>query len=859
MAAGVVRACGCGKRRSPAVASALALVLLCAGAALAEVSARAHLDRSQVQVGSAANLSIEVAGAQNAPAPALSAPDGLSLRYLGPATQVSIVNGQMSASVTHRYAVTALKAGTYTLGPIIVDLGGQQLDAGSVTLQAVAGAPPRAGGSGAAAPAEVLRLVLSTPKAELYLHERVPLTLKLYIGNVRVADVQYPTLPGEGLAVDKFPEPTQRQEQTAEGVFQVVDFQTMLTPLRSGPLPLGPAKMSLNVLSRRRGGGDPFFERFFGDDPFSTQRRPVELQSEPLTLTVLPLPEAGKPADFSGAVGAFEFEAKAAPLELAVGDPVTVTVTISGAGNLDNVTAPAITGSDTLRAYPVQAQPSDQPQEKVFEQVVMPQQPGAMTLPALRFSYFDPAARAYRTISPPPIALAVRPSAQAQAAPQIVGAAPPAWPRVQEPLGRDIVFIKDAPGEFTPIGARRYHGALFWLYQPIPLLAWIAVVLYDRRRLRLSGDERYARFTRAGRAARQAIAGARAALQAGDQAGFYNAVARAVSDYLSAKLDLPPGSVTADSASARLQARGLPGALAIELEEFFATCERVRFSPGAAGADGMERTLERADAIVRALERERRLARSAAALLMLLALAGLAVAATPAAEAPNTIFFHANALYSEERYGEAAAEYERVLTSGWASASLYFNLGNAYFKAGDAGRAALNYQRAHRLRPRDPDVRANLGYAQELSGDTEALPMWARLLFPLAERMTGDELLLAATAVYTALVLVLICGRLLPTTRRLVARLALAAGLVLALVLSSGVYRLAAMELPPYAVVVAAAEATVRFEPSASGTAHYAVKPGSVVRIITEREGWAQVARRDGQRGWLERAALAAL
>jgi SH3-like domain-containing protein len=67
------------------------------------------------------------------------------------------------------------------------------------------------------------------------------------------------------------------------------------------------------------------------------------------------------------------------------------------------------------------------------------------------------------------------------------------------------------------------------------------------------------------------------------------------------------------------------------------------------------------------------------------------------------------------------------------------------------------------------------------------------------------------------------------------------------------------IDLPPYAVVVADKETTVRFEPSDSGTAHYAAKPGTVLRILTEREGWAQVSRSDGQRGWIEAKALAPL
>jgi tetratricopeptide (TPR) repeat protein len=831
--------------------SLLAAVLLLPAVAAAQIGVHASIDPPQVQLGESAALSIEVQGAQNAPVPDIPAVDGLTVQYLGPATQVSIVNGRVTQSITHRYSVAPSKAGAFTIGPLAVTIGGQRYDAGSVTLNVgQAGAPT--GSAGTTAGGEQLKLVLRAAKTELYLHERVPLSLLLYVGNVRVSDLQYPNLPGDGLAIDKLPEqPQQRREQTPQGAFQVVDFTTTLTPLRAGTLTVGPATMGLNQIVRGR-GGDPFFGQLFGDS-----RRPITLRSDPLVLNVLPLPEANRPADFGGAVGRFEVDVKAGPLSLAAGDPVTVTTTIRGTGNLDALTAPAITGSDTLRVYPVQqgtASPGGG--DRVFEQVVIPQRAGNVALPETRFSYFDPDARTYRTIVHPPIAMTVRPSAPGQAAPQIVGGGPaPARP---ESLGRDLVFIKDTPGTLVPIGTRRYRSLLFWSLQVIPLAAWLAASAFDRRRQRLTGDVRYARFTRAGRAARAAIAGARQKLSAGDHAAFYDAVARAVGDYLAAKLDLPPGGVTAEAVRNRFGGRELPPELARDLEEFLATCERARFAPAADASAEMQRTIERADAIVRALERERRLGRAVAAAALLVTVARLGWAA-PATESPNTVFFRANTLYAEEHYAEAAAQYEAILAAGLESGNVHFNLGNAYFKAGDVGRAMLSYERARRLIPGDPDLLANLGYARSLTGTTGEPSVWARLLFPLAERFSSDGLLTVTSVLYTLVMGLLVLGRLAPAAARAGRVGAIGAGVGLALLVPSVAHRLLTVDLPTYAVVVAKEEATVRFEPAAGGTAHYQTKPGSVLRVLTQREGWAQVARDDGRRGWIEQSALATL
>jgi hypothetical protein len=153
--------------------------------------------------------------------------------------------------------------------------------------------------------------------------------------------------------------------------------------------------------------------------------------------------------------------------------------------------------------------------------ITFPERAGSFTLAAPRFSYFDPAAGAYRTLTAPPIALAVQASTQPAAQPPVgAPAATPARAAAPETLGRDIVFIKDTPGALTPIGRRLYRSVTFWMLQLVPLALWAAVTTYDRRRKLLRADPRLARFASAGRSVRRAIAGAEAALRAGDRGTF---------------------------------------------------------------------------------------------------------------------------------------------------------------------------------------------------------------------------------------------------------------------------------------------------------------------------------------------------
>ena len=242
-----------------------------------------------------------------------------------------------------------------------------------------------------------------------------------------------------------------------------------------------------------------------------------------------------------------------------------------------------------------------------------------------------------------------------------------------------------------------------------------------------------------------------------------------------------------------------------------------------------------------------------------LAAAHTATAAVPDDTNPTGLFFRANALYSDEHYAEAAEVYEKVLATGVESGAVYYNLGNAYFKAGNIGRAVLAYERARRSSPGDPDLAANLAYAREQAADPHREPLLARVAFPLAGRFNTDALLTLAAAAWWTLLLALAAAALTARVERPARWVALAAGLMVVLATSSAAYRYQTIERPRWAVVTSNTDATVRYEPSPNGTAFYDVKPGAMLRIVGEREGWNRVTTDDGRRGWIEAAKISAL
>jgi tetratricopeptide (TPR) repeat protein len=802
----------------------------------AELTVRASVNPPRAAVGEWITLTIEASGAQNVSAPSLAF-DGFEVRYRGPSTQVTIVNGQMNASVQHHYLLQAREPGRYTLGPFTVEHQGKSYSAPAVTVEIGAAGQPPPGMGG-----EQLRVTLSVPRTELFLHERLPVDVTLYVGQVRAGDLQYPVIGGEGFSLERFPEPTQNQEVIQGRTYQVVRFHTTLTALRTGTLNVGPATLQLSVYERKRGA--------IFDDPFFSDRRPTTLRSEVIVLNVLPFPEENRPAGFSGAVGRFDLEVSAAPTELHAGDPITLRMTVRGQGNLADIQAPVLSDSSGFRIYEARPAGGDDA-TRIFEQVLIPNESSVTAIPPVRFAYFDPETRLYQTRESAPIPLVVHAAQQSQKA-EILAAGAPQRVAAPEELGRDIVFIKDAPGRLRE--RHRGMGIAFWLWQPLPALLALAAWWYDRRRARLSGDVRYARFTRAGKQAQLGLREATVALERQDRVAFYDYLARTLRDYLAAKLDLPPGAVDAESVAAR----GLSNELAARVRGVFTACEEARFAPSTTEGD-MRGTLAEVQEIVRQMERRR----SWGGRGMLLAAAILTVAfvaplwASDSTASPQTSFFRGNAEYAEGRYAEAVAAYDAVLAAGLESGPLYFNLGNAYFKIGDRGRAILQYERAQRLMPGDPDVLANLSYARSLTGaEACEMPFWQRWLFPFSARLTAPGMAWLISLAFALSCTAFAVFRLMPQHPRVLLQLATVAMVLALVVLASALHQRLTASPAEQAVLIAASDTPARFQPASDGTEHFVLKPGALLRVVEEREDWAQVERCDGRRGWIPRAAF---
>ncbi len=247
--------------------------------------------------------------------------------------------------------------------------------------------------------------------------------------------------------------------------------------------------------------------------------------------------------------------------------------------------------------------------------------------------------------------------------------------------------------------------------------------------------------------------------------------------------------------------------------------------------------------------------------MLSLALAGavvmMATAAFSAPEAGATSggFDAANKLYEAGKFNDAAAAYERLLQGGMSSPALYFNWGNAQFKAGRMGRAIAAYRQAEALTPRDPDVRANLRYARnQVQGPT--------LRPGLPERALGvlslTEWSLLTTAAFWVLLALLIMGQLRPLAKRPLRNWVFLAA-ALTVLLGAGLGGSSQMRLGVETAIVTVGDATVRNGPFEESPTAFTARDGAELRVLDRKDDWLQVTAGPRRVGWLPQTQVTVL
>jgi hypothetical protein len=387
----------------------------------ADVTVDATLSHQTFSVDEGAQLSIAVNGVRKNVAIDLPEIDNIVIHPRGQSSQTSFINGKTSASITYNYIVQGLVPGKYTIPPVSVMVGGQEMNTNAIAFEVTASGSESAATGGTTKSLKDIAYITVSEIGEHYPGEIVPITLKAYFNkNYRVELNSLPTLTGDGVVMPQLGNDPDQKEEVIGGVpFHVLTWQTSLSGIKTGQHQIKfSLDASLLVAQQRRSrtpfsgfGGSMFddsvFDSFFGN----VEKKPIRAASPDITFPVNPLPTEGRPDTFTGAIGNFTLNIFASPLKVEVGDPITLNMTIAGEGNFNRVEAPVFPENQLWKTYTPTSDYSEDTSKlsgsKSFEQAVVVKQPGVTEIPSLSFSYFDPIAQKYVTIDSEPIPLQV--------------------------------------------------------------------------------------------------------------------------------------------------------------------------------------------------------------------------------------------------------------------------------------------------------------------------------------------------------------------------------------------------------------------------------------------------------------------
>lgn len=582
-------------KKGVAECAIILLLILIPMWSMAAVSVTLKLDRSEATLADTIRMVVTISGTRKSDSrPVVHGLEQFTVTQGGTSSRVEIINGKVNAGIDHTFFLQPKKAGNFRIGPAEIKVEGKALQSNTATL-AVKAPSERSGPDH-----DPLFIEAEVSSRDVYVEGQCIYTLKLY-RRTRVSDLSLNLPDVEHVVFKQLGEPREYQSTYRGHPYQVLEVSYALLPSREGDYIIGPSRMNMTVL--QPDDRSPF-GRFFRDPFFSfSSGRPLTLATKPLELSVHPLPEQGRPADFSGLVGDFYIESKLEPVSVKAGESATLTVRVSGRGNANRIPDLKIPEMNHVKVYadqPVLTMKGDDngiAGTKIMKWALVPEKAGHVEVPPLRLSFFNAGTGKYGVLNTPSHTLVVLPGEK-----QVVVASAtvpenkeadegPVKEKIKE-LGKDILPIHTAMRDLSVSCRPVMEGWLLWLALAGPFSAY--VMAFFALKLRKRSPELPAQSS-----PKKALKGL---MKQCRQDGLgYNHLMDAVRDYLNKRFDLSIGVLTADETVRILREQGVRSQTAEKMGSFVRRLEDAVYTgKGQAYTDLGKDVSE----LVKAMERE---------------------------------------------------------------------------------------------------------------------------------------------------------------------------------------------------------------------------------------------------------------
>jgi hypothetical protein len=582
------------------IVSILFLIFSLVGVSLAQKFI-ASASKTKVAVGETFQISFSLnANGANFKVPALNDFDV----YSGPnqSSSMSFGSGGNSQSITLSYIIAAKKEGKFTIGAASVSVnGGSIIQSNTLAIEVVKGSAntQNQGGTNPQNPSspttenvgDNLFVKTTVSKTKAYIGEQITITHKVYTRYIMrgFQDIKYPDY--NGFWAQDVPNSGQQIQLTNENIdgvnYQVAELKrSYLFAQRSGKIEIAPLDVAVVVRKQSNKKPRDVFEQFFGG---GYEDASYNVKSKAITLDIQALPEANKPASFSGAVGEYSFKAQLSKDKIKANDAANLTITLSGKGNLKLVDPVKINFPEDFETYDPKTKENittgatGVSGSKTFDYLIIPRHEGDYKIDQINFSYFDPEKKEYITLPSPDFNLHVDKGDENSTASASVFN-----PRSKEDvkvLGNDIRYIKTKNIVLKPQEDYFFSSTLFYACIISPFIAFIGFLFFRKKNIEMNSDFVAVKSRKATKMAKKRLVLAEQHLKSSNKEKFYVEIFSALYGYISDKLNIPVADLNKEYITEKLKSRNVNDTTINQLMTTLSNCEYAQYAPSAASGD----------------------------------------------------------------------------------------------------------------------------------------------------------------------------------------------------------------------------------------------------------------------------------
>lgn len=532
----------------------------------------------------------------------------------GQSTSIQTINGRTTTLVNYSYTyiLRAKKEGDFEIRSASIEVDGNIFESNSIEIQVVKeqSQPTQNQNNNSSQQSEStdlgkdnLFVRVDMSKQNVYRGEQIIATVKLYVNpNIPISGFEEVNLPTyEGFYTQDIEIPQQinfTREVYDNKIYQVgILKKTILFPQQNGKLTVEPFNLSLLVQQRVK-------QRSFFDDFFSGVRNVrATVSSSPVSVTVKDLPAS--PANFMGGVGSFNITSDISSEEVTTNDAVTLTVKVSGSGNIRLIQNPELQLPTDFEIYDpnstdnVNATNNGATGTKTIEYLFQPRFEGDYTIPSIKFAYFNPANGSYVTKSTQEYKLHVIKGSEEQSATVVSSL------RKEDVqlIGQDIRFIKQGNSSLKARGYTFFGTIGFYsVYAGSSILFLLLFFIY-RKKAKENANIALMRNKKANRVAKKRLKAAAAFMKQNNNEAFHESILKAFWGYLSDKLGIPVADLNQESSVQGLANKNVEQAIIDDFVEVINQCEFARYAP-AGGSEARSELYYKAESTMSQLEKQ---------------------------------------------------------------------------------------------------------------------------------------------------------------------------------------------------------------------------------------------------------------